>query len=85
VPHRGGLAAWAVAGILAVGLFTGCSTRAHPGAPSSTQTRGLVDHGAFIYAYSPDDLAHIVYFHGVQPAALAADLRRLAAGALPAT
>jgi len=44
-----------------------------------------VDHGAFIYAYGPDDLAHIVYFQGVQPAALAADLRRLAAGALPAT
>jgi protein SCO1/2 len=37
-----------------------------------------VDHGAFIYAYTPDNLTHLVYFQGVQPAALAADLRRLA-------
>jgi protein SCO1 len=44
-----------------------------------------VDHGAFVYAYSPDDLAHIVYFQGVQPAGLAADLRRLTAGTLPST
>jgi protein SCO1/2 len=42
-----------------------------------------VDHGAFVYTYSPDDLAHIVYFQGVQPAGLAADLRRLATGTLP--
>jgi protein SCO1/2 len=56
--------------------------------PSVTEPDGKggygVDHGAFIYAYTPDDLAHIVYFQGVQPAALAADLRRLASGAVPA-
>jgi protein SCO1 len=55
--------------------------------PSVTEPLGSgdygVDHGAFVYAYSPDDLAHIVYFQGVQPVGLAADLRRLAAGALP--
>jgi protein SCO1 len=55
--------------------------------PSVTEPDGKggygVDHGAFIYAYSPDDRAHIVYFSGVQPAALAADLRRLTTGAVP--
>ena len=57
--------------------------------PSVTEPLGNgsygVDHGAFIYAHSPDDLAHIVYFQGIQAAALAADLRRLVAGTLPKT
>jgi protein SCO1/2 len=37
-----------------------------------------VDHGAFVYAFTPDDLAHIAYPQGVKPDALAADLYRLA-------
>jgi protein SCO1 len=39
-----------------------------------------VDHGAFVYAFTADDLAHLAYPQGVQPDALAADVRRLATG-----
>ena len=37
-----------------------------------------VDHGAFVYAFTPDDLAHIAYPQGVKVDDLLVDLRRLA-------
>jgi protein SCO1/2 len=37
-----------------------------------------VNHGAFVYAFTPDNLAHVAYPQGVPPDAIATDLRRLA-------
>jgi protein SCO1/2 len=57
------------------------------GSPASTTAPGdyQVGHAAEIIAYSPDDLAYMVYPSGVQRTDWQADLPRLADGEAPST
>ena len=56
------------------------------GSPAPTTGPGNyeVGHAAQVVAYTPDDMTHIVYPSGVQVDDWAADLPRLAGGAVPA-
>ena len=45
-----------------------------PAAPGSTY---YVDHAAQIIAYTPDDLAHVMFFQGMPTSGVANDLQRL--------